>query len=55
MKFDTAVFEKPIYKVNPNLKSHANDPFVKKKMAIAIEILRKLKKASQDRESEVEG
>lgn len=55
MKFDTAVFEKPIYKVNPNIKSHANDPFVKRKVAKAIEILSKVKKASEDRVSEVEG
>lgn len=55
MKTDTTTIEKPTHKVNPNLKCHADDPFVKRKMAKAIEILSKVKKASLDRESEVEG
>ncbi len=42
MKASSTILKKPTYKINKNLKSHANDPFVKEKMAQAIEILKTL-------------
>ena len=49
MKTTNQVIEKPVYQVDKKLKSHANDPFVKKKVAKAVEILSKLEK--QDKAS----
>ncbi len=43
MKESKKGFDKPNYTVNPNLKSYADSPFVKKKMEKAVEILKNLK------------
>lgn len=52
MKTDPKVIDKPVYEVSKDLKSHANDPFVKKKVEKAAWILKQIKNSVEESSSD---